>query len=201
MWVVCYNSSLREHVIVNGLEVNNNGERFHNFFNTQKLSVLNTWFSHRRCGRITWHFPDGVTKKIYNFILSCSWIRQYVKNWRVHNSFDFDNDRRLVVADLWTPSTKTARFRKRSKKSQSIKLNIHTLKNENIRTTFKDKALVKSINEVASNTLPKKVNSKLYQPWHDDDINLNNYMNRKTLLLTLESSQKENSIVSKILLK
>ena len=29
-----YNSSLREHTIIDDLEVNNNGERFHDFFNT-----------------------------------------------------------------------------------------------------------------------------------------------------------------------
>jgi len=139
---VCYNSSLREHVIVDDLEVNDNGEWFHNFFNTQKLSVLNTWFSHRRCRRITRHSPDGVTKKIYDFILSCSWIRQYVKTagytivwiwqWPPTSSSGFTN----------TASTKAkAWFRKRSKKPQSIKLDFHTFENENIRTAFKDERL------------------------------------------------------------
>ena len=37
-----YNSSLREHVIIEDLEINDNGERFHNFFNIHKLSVMNT---------------------------------------------------------------------------------------------------------------------------------------------------------------
>ena len=100
-----YNSSLRENVVISDLEVNNNGERFHNFFNTRSLSVLNTWFTHKPCRRITWHSGDGVTKKVYDFILSCSWIRQYVTNCRVYNSFDFDSDHRLVIAQLTTPCT------------------------------------------------------------------------------------------------
>jgi len=68
---VCYNSSLREHVIVDDLEINNNRERFHNFFNTQKLSVLNTVVFSQENVVMAWHSPDGVTKKIYDFILSC----------------------------------------------------------------------------------------------------------------------------------
>ena len=73
-----YNSSLRENVVIADLEANNNGERFHSFFNIYSLSVLNTWFTHKKCRRITWHSADGRTKKEYDFILSCSWLRQYV---------------------------------------------------------------------------------------------------------------------------
>ena len=79
------------------------------------ISVLNTWFSHKSCRRITWYSPDATTKKIYDFILSCSLLRQFVKNCRVDNSYDFDSDHRLVIADMKTPSTKEARFRKRHK--------------------------------------------------------------------------------------
>ena len=67
-----FNSSLRENSIVENLCVNDNGERFHELIQTQKLSALNTWFNHKRCRRVTWHSPDGVTKKVYDFILSCS---------------------------------------------------------------------------------------------------------------------------------
>ena len=112
-----YNSSLREHLIIEDLEINDNGERFHNFFNIHKLSVMNTWFSHKKCRRITWHSSDGNTKKVYDFILSCSWIWQYITNCRVYNSFDFDSDHRLVIAKLETPSTKTARFKNQPQKT------------------------------------------------------------------------------------
>ena len=104
-----YNSSLREKTVIEDLEVNNNGDRFHSFFNSYCMSVLNTWFSHKRCRRITWHSADGKTKKVYDFILCCSWLRQYVTNCRVHNSYDFDSDHRLVIAKLNTPCTKVSR--------------------------------------------------------------------------------------------
>jgi len=75
-----YNSSLRENTIVENLIINNNGGRFHDHIQKQRLSVLNTWFNHKQCRRVTWHAPDGVTKKIYDFILCCSWLRQYTTN-------------------------------------------------------------------------------------------------------------------------
>ena len=115
------NTSLREGIVIENLIVNDNGERFHQLFNDKKLSVLNTWFTHKQCRRITWHSPDGRTKKVYDFILACSWIRQFVTNCRVYNSYDFDSDHRLVIASLKTPSTKRARFVMRKKKACEIK--------------------------------------------------------------------------------
>ena len=114
-----FNSSLRENVVIDNLCVNNNGERFHNFFSNHQSSVLNTWFTHKNCRRITWHSPDGNTKKIYDFVLVCSWLRQYTTNCRVYNSYDFDNDHRLVIANTKTPCTKTARYINRNKKPKS----------------------------------------------------------------------------------
>ena len=71
-----YNSSLREGKVIENLDVNDNGSRFHEFINSQKLSVLNTWFDHKLYRRFTWHSPDGITKKVYDFVLSCSWMRK-----------------------------------------------------------------------------------------------------------------------------
>ena len=175
-------------MIIEDLEINDNGERFHNFFNIHKLSVMNTWFSHKKCRRITWHSSDGNTKKVYDFILSCSWIRQYITNCRVYNSFDFDSDHRLVIAKLETPSTKTARFKNQPQKTSSIKYDSSALRDQTMTTNIKIEAinnlnsidtetkntvlyknLLKSINEAAVNCLPIKEKSKLYQPWHNDE--------------------------------
>lgn len=183
-----YNSSLRENVIIDNLEVNDNGQRFHDFFNNLKLSVLNTWFTHKKCRRITWHSPDGRTKKVYDFVLSCSWTRQYVKNCRVYNSFDFDSDHRFVAATLKTPTSKIARFVKRKIPKISKPHDLSVLKDETVAENFKAEAinrldtidinvdnntlnsnLVQAINEAGTNTLPRRTNESLHQPWHDDD--------------------------------
>jgi endonuclease/exonuclease/phosphatase family metal-dependent hydrolase len=44
-----YNSSLREKTVIENLEVNDNGQRFHFLLNTFCLTVLNTWFTHKKC--------------------------------------------------------------------------------------------------------------------------------------------------------
>ena len=101
-----YNLVLQENRIIENLVVNNNGLPFHKFFNNCCLSVLNTCFSLKTCCKITWHIPDQVTKKVCNFILACTWLCHYVRNCRVYNSYDFDSNHRLVIADICTLAPK-----------------------------------------------------------------------------------------------
>ena len=185
-----YNSSLRESSIVPNLVVNNNGERFHEFFKIQNLSVMNTWFNHKKCRRVTWHSPDGITKKIYDFILCNSWIRQFITNCRVYNSYDFDSDHRIVIASLNTPSTKIARYIKRKKKNvckridftkitdelndnfqESVSESLNTHANAmdvNLTNNELNDKFVAIVRENADSIFPKKENIRNRHPWHDD---------------------------------
>jgi len=182
------NCSLRENIVIDNLEVNNNGERFHQLLNTHCLSVLNTWFDHKKCRRITWHSPDGTTKKIYDFILVGSWLRQYATNCRVYNSYDFDSDHRLVIAHMHTPCNKIARYVRRSTKTAMQRLDTTALNDEVIMERFNtavaDKLetislrdsdntmlnnhLTDAVNTAAEDILPNLEKSKLFQPWHND---------------------------------
>ena len=183
-----YNSSLREGKVIENLDVNDNGSRFHEFINSQKLSVLNTWFDHKLCRRFTWHSPDGITKKVYDFVLSCSWMRKFTSNCRVYNSYDFDSDHRLVIANLNTPITKIARFIGRKKTvikqrinfsavDEATELNFLETVIENLSdydlngltNTELSEKLVNVINSSADTTLPKKNFTKQMQPWHTDE--------------------------------
>ena len=153
------------------------------------MSVLNTWFTHKQCRRTTWHSPDQVTKKIYDFILSCSWLCQYVENCRIYNSYDFDSDHRLVIADLCTPCTKVACYKKQHLITNKKHLNLNSLKDPDVQQNFLETAVNKlesidlqcnntmineqfttSINKSAEQTLPVLEKPRLYQPWHDDDV-------------------------------
>ena len=166
----------------------NSGERFHEFFELNKLSVLNTWFTHKKCRRITWHSPDGKTKKIYDFILCASWLRKYVTNCRVFNSFDFDSDHRLVVAHLCTPTSKKARYinrthTKRQKKmifeavtpemtglfkdEVSRKLNSNDILNSES-NDFLNEKLVNTIKETANIYFPTMTSEFQSPPWKTD---------------------------------
>ena len=202
-----YNSSLREDTIIDNLEINNNGERLHQFFHQQHLSVLNSWFNHKKCRRITWHSPDGKTKKVYDLIMCCSWLRQYTHNCRVYNSFDFDSDHRLVIASLKTPCNKVTRYVKQNKK-QTKKLDLSALKNRDVETAFVDSAIEKlqsinldqdnsslnkdlldAINTAASENIPNREKVPLNQPWRDDE-KLNELFALKAKLITENADRK-----------
>ena len=176
-------------MVIEDLVVNSNGARFHELFNANCLSVLNIWFTHKQCRRITWHSPDQVTKKIYDFILSCSWPRQYVQNCHVYNSYDFDSDHCLVIAYLCTPCTKVARYKKQHLIPNKKHLNLNSLNDPDVQQNFLETAVNKlesidlqcnntmineqfttSINKSAEQTLPVLEKPRLYQPWHDDDV-------------------------------
>ena len=126
---------------------------------------------------------------MYDFILSCSWLRQYATNCRVYNSYDFDSDhRRLVVADLNIPGNKFCRFRKRNPKVAHEKYDFAALQTEEINQNFLtnlsnmwenaqtidnnntaiNDRLVQSIKAAAAETIPERVAQKLCQPWHSD---------------------------------
>ena len=178
-----YNSSLRVNRIIENLVVNDKGLRFHEIFNDRCLSVLNTWFSHNKCRRITWHSADQVTKKVYDFILAWSWLRQYVTNCRVYNSYDFDFDHRLVIPDICTPCTEVARYGKWAAIFTNKHVNLNYLKqlkqsewlvntthemlenpDLNVTNSVTKNHLISSINSTTEETLPLWENSRLYQP-------------------------------------
>ncbi|XP_033111719.1 uncharacterized protein LOC117112688, partial [Anneissia japonica] len=93
---------------------NENGGIFLDFCKKNNFSILNTWFQHKEAQRITWHSADGRTKKVYDFSISESWLRQFVKDVRVKNSY-FYSDHRLLVTKLATPSNKPARWSQKKK--------------------------------------------------------------------------------------
>ena len=205
-----FNSSLRENSVIDNLEVNDNGQRFHDMFNTCRLSVLNTWFTHRQCRHITWYSPAGKTQKVYDFILTSSWLRQYTTNCRVYNSYDFDSDHRLVIATLNTPCTKFARYKKQEKKTVRKRLDMTSLENQVIKTGFNttlaanlnDKEwdtksnefiqehLTNSVNAAAENSIPKITETKLQQPWHNDAKLKELYAKKMLLWLPIQAHSR-----------
>lgn len=211
-----YNSSLRENSVIEDLVINNNGERFHYLFQSHKLSVLNTWFNHKLCRRYTWHSPDGNTRKVYDFILCCSWLRQYCTNCRVYNSYDFDSDHRLVIANLSTPCTKMSRYKKHRKKSSKKRFDFKSLRcaeiEENFKRTLSNKLefaqaemqsntqlnehFINSVQEAADETIPKIVAQKLHQPWHDD-VKLKELYQQKELMVIKNACPKKVKAVRK----
>ena len=58
---------------------------------TQELAILNSWFYHPIHHRVTWHHPNGTTRSVYDYSMFHSWLRSFVKDIRVRNSY-FNSD-------------------------------------------------------------------------------------------------------------
>ena len=117
-----------------------------------KLSILNTWFDHPIRHRITWHSPDGFTKKVYDYCLSRSFIRQFIQDVRVRNSY-FNSDHRLLVIKVKTPCNKAARtFRRTS--TYKPKPNLELLQNSEI----SDRTVEAIENHLTQNESPSSIN-------------------------------------------
>ena len=80
--------------IIENLVVNDNGLRFHEFFNNRCLPVLNTWCLHMKERRLALNSPDQVTKKVYEITFACSWLCEFFSNCYVYNSYYFHSDHR-----------------------------------------------------------------------------------------------------------
>ena len=179
--------SFRSATIVDDLISNNNGDRFLDFCRDANLSILNTWFYQPNHRRYTWHSPTGF-KKVIDYTLSDSWLRQYTRNCRVKNSFDFMSDHRPLITTFITPVNRYSRYRpRRTKPKKHLDLaQLHTphiraqyqkrvcqLITESDRTTHNidiiNSNLVESINTAASETIPRQTKSvNTDQPWRND---------------------------------
>ena len=75
---------------------NENGNIFIDFCKAHDLSILNTWFKHKDTHMYTWYSPDSRTRKVYDFSICGSWLREFIKDVRTKNSY-FNSDHRLLV--------------------------------------------------------------------------------------------------------
>ena len=88
---------------------NDNGRRLKEFARASSLSILNSYFEHRRPSHmLTWHSRDTRTRKCIDYILVDSLLRSWAVNCRVRNSFKLtpETDHRLLVATFRAPTTK-----------------------------------------------------------------------------------------------
>ena len=92
-------------------QTNENAMLYLQFCRNNNLSILNTWFDHPLQHRVTWHHPNGVVRKIYDYSLCKPWLRRFIHDVRVKNSY-FNSDHRLRITKLQTPSNKAARYGK-----------------------------------------------------------------------------------------
>ena len=88
---------------------NDNGSRIKSFCRKLHLCMPQTYFNHPLNERYTWFSNDGRTKKVLDYILTQSFIQQFVTSCEVKNDLDIETDHRLLAATFFTPETKKAR--------------------------------------------------------------------------------------------
>ena len=194
---------------------NENCRLFLQHCQTNQLSILNTWFSHPFHHRVTWHCPNG-SKKVYDYSLSGSWLRKFVLDVRVRNSyFNFfnDQDHKLLVTKLATPTNKAARFIKRTK--GAVKPNLELLQDtnytiyENVQNTITEDIInqspqsenIQQLHQYLIDTMmkgrqqiPPKPKQQNTLPWNYDTELATLITNRKQLRKQSNTSTNQNSI-------
>ena len=189
----------RSTAIQEGLnQINENSMLFLQYCQRNQLSILNTWFSHPIHHRVTWHHPNGITKKVYDYSLSRSWLRRFIHDVRVRNSY-FNSDHRLVITKLHTPANKSARNIRRKMHvrkldlqllhdDQATKMIVQRTITENLDNIYSE---ANNINEMHSNLIdilkkgrekiPTKPKENHTIPWNQDEELAELFSTRKQL--------------------
>lgn len=186
-------------VTAHGPNDNDNGERLLSFARTNKLCILNSFFQHsKRCHMQTWHSNTGTEggRKCLDYALTDPLLRSWATNCRVRNSFQLTppTDHRMLVSSFLTPVRKIDRFRRRTSRNSSNKvdplqmrdvraLRDHKLEYCNaVEQEFNEPLdgpdldadcaeLVRRLKSAAVSTLPERVEAKQKVPWsHDPEL-------------------------------
>ena len=80
--------------------------------------MLQTYFNSPLSKRYTWYSNDGNTNRVLDYVLTETFVQQYVTSCAVEDSFDFESDHKLLVTNLLTPKTKRSRWRARTLREQ-----------------------------------------------------------------------------------
>ena len=171
---------------------NDNGRRLKQFCRNKQLCIASTFFKHQLLHRYTWYSNDGKTRKILDYVLTESYVQQYISDCRVKRGFNVDSDHCLLQTTLFTPMTRQARKRY-CKILRTPKVNIKELQDpvimqkytetvsDKLRNSSNDNEpsivntgsmmenIVKALQSAAEETLqPKPKQKKVNELWKDD---------------------------------
>ena len=131
-------------------------------------------------------------QRVLDYVLTENFVNQFIKRCSIEASCKIESDHRLVVADLETPCTKQARWKKRTVKEKPR--NLKELERKEIKDLFvkelankmtiakelesiniKSENIVSALKEAAQNTIPPKSSNCTHEIWKNDDV-LNEYL-------------------------
>ena len=174
-------------IIVPDDDFNDNGSRLKSFCRRNSLCIASTFFEHPPEDRYTWYSCDKRTKKINDYVLTESYVQQYVTDCIAKHEFDFDSDHCILITSLCTPMTCKARWMPKTIKQNPP--NIRSLKDKTMQELFKNavsrhvcdnkrilqspdeiyKRIIESLTTAAQTTLPPVTkNTEQNEIWKDD---------------------------------
>ena len=127
---------------------------------SKRLCIASTYFHYSNEKRYTWYSCDKITKKVNDYVLTESYIQQYVTDCMVNPDIDLDSDHRILITSLCTPMTRRARRtlkRKKSAKSPDVRaLNEVNVKNSFV-DSVKNQLMLNKTNQSSSTETSTKI--------------------------------------------
>jgi len=186
---------------------NDNGSRIKSFCRKLHLCMPQTYFDHPLNNRYTWYSNDGRTKKVLDYILTQSFVQQFIASCDVNSNLNIETDHRLLSTTIITPETKKAR-RKPKQKARKEKLDLKALNNDEVKKRFsmavseklqmgvpetaigKSNNIVKCLASAAESIVPKqKKKSNVNEMWKNDAI-LNSLLERRRATVNASEDYK-----------
>ena len=186
---------------------NDNGSRIKSFCRKLHLCMPQTYFNHPLNERYTWFSNDGRTKKVLDYILTRSFIQQFVTSCEVKNDLDIETDHRLLAATFFTPETKKAR-RKPKQSHRREKHDMKALNDDEIKKKFtlavsenlqagvaetaneKSTRLVRCLASAAESTVPRKKKMNVVKEvWKNDNL-LNALLEKRSATVKASEDHK-----------
>ena len=189
---------------------NDNGTRIKSFCRDNSLCMASTFFEHPLENRYTWYSCDHHTIKKVDYVLVQRFVQQYVTECMVRPEIDFDTDHKLLLTEMYTPTTRRARWKKK-KIRMTTKKNVSLLRDIEIKTHFCDKinekltaqnirretteetskTMVAMVTDVANTVLPNLKRGNAHdQVWKKDAV-LNELLNQRMDSTTGSERHKE----------
>ena len=158
--VVLEKTNYNGKTIVDDNICNDNGQRLKSFCRAKNLCFPQSYFSHPLELRYTWYSCDGKTKKVLDYVLTGSFVQQYITDCVVYPDFKADSDHRLLVTSLNTPRNKFSRWKPKEKKSTKP-INLDALNKTETKSAFIKRTERYFLHSKKINSTPSEISDNL----------------------------------------
>lgn len=114
---------------------NNNGTRLINFASSKELRIMSTYFPHKNIHKRTWTSPDQQIHNQIDHILIDLRHRNIIQDVRNYRGAEIGSDHYLVMVKV----RERIALKRKEKKEKVLKINLETLKDENVIKMYQNK--------------------------------------------------------------